>query len=292
MIKYRKIFIISILFFLGSFLFYLWSFSKIKKLDITKVINYSNINFAGENVSFEDKYYFNKEKFEKELSITRYNLYQFVLYHKREPIYLPIIEKKLKEAWIPDDFKYLAIAESSLKNDALSDSNAWWIWQFIPETGKRYWLIINENIDERYNFEKETDAAILFFKKLYEDFNNRTLVAAAYNRGENWLRRALDDQNVNSYYDLYINEETWRYVFRILAIKYLMQNRYEIFNKEDLWEQFTPPKTKEIEIRDIASFKKYAQDNWYNYASLKQLNPWIIWDVIPAGVWKIKVFDY
>ncbi|HBA44467.1 TPA: hypothetical protein DEG21_02075 [Patescibacteria group bacterium] len=100
------------------------SFSKIKKLDITKIINYNDINFANELVSFDDKYYFNKEKFEKELSITRYNLYQFVLYHKREPLYLPIIEKKLKEAGIPDDFKYLAIAESSLKNDALSNSNA------------------------------------------------------------------------------------------------------------------------------------------------------------------------
>jgi len=89
-------------------------------------------------------------------------------------------------------------------------------------------------VDERYNFELETDAAIKYFQKLYEDFHDWTLVAAAYNRGENGLRRALDDQKVASYYDLYLNEETTRYLFRILAIKYLMENRYKVFDKDEL----------------------------------------------------------
>lgn len=93
---------------------------------------------------------------------------------------------------------------------------------------------MTDDIDERYNFELETDAAIKYFQKLYEDFHDWTLVAAAYNRGENGLRRAIDDQKVTSYYDLYLNDETTRYLFRILAIKYLMENRYQVFDRDEL----------------------------------------------------------
>ena len=150
--------------------------------DLSEIIDYSKVNFAGEKVSFDGKYYYNKEKFERELSVTRFNMYQFVLYHKREPLYIPYIEKKLKEAGIPDDFKYIAIAESGLRNDSLSSAWAGGIWQFVPETAKQYDLKVNDSVDERYNFELETDAAIKYFQKLYADFHDWTLVAAAYNR--------------------------------------------------------------------------------------------------------------
>ncbi|MDD2487440.1 MAG: lytic transglycosylase domain-containing protein [Candidatus Gracilibacteria bacterium] len=291
--RYKMILGGSIFLFVLSLLFFFESSNKLDKTDISKVINYENIDFAGEKVDFNGKYYFNKEKFEKELSITRFNLYQFILYHKREPIYFPIIEEKLKQAGIPDDFKYLAVAESSLKNDALSDSNAGGIWQFVPETAKMYGLTINDDIDERYNFEKETDAAIRYLKKLYDDFGDWTLAAAAYNRGENGLRRAMDDQKVKSYYDLYLNEETSRYVWRILAIKYLIKNKYEIFDKEDLGDQFELPKTKNIVISDkIDNLKDWCYEKGYNYASLKQLNSWIIGEKLPSGTWIIKVLDY
>ncbi len=150
--------------------------------DLSQLIDYSRVNFAGEKVSFEGKYYYNKEKFERELSVTRFNMYQFVLYHKREPLYIPYIEKKLKEAGIPDDFKYLAIAESGLRNESLSSAGAGGIWQFVPDTARQYKLKVTETVDERYNFELATDAAISYFQKLYEDFHDWTLVAAAYNR--------------------------------------------------------------------------------------------------------------
>lgn len=290
--KYYTLLLISIFFLILSFLFFKNSQENIKNLDITKIINFEKIDFAWEKVSFEWKNYFNREKFERELSIVRFNVYQTILYHKRESIYFPIIEKKLRLAWIPEDFKYLAVAESALKNDALSDANAGWIWQFIPETAKRFGLKIDQQIDERYNFEKATDAAILYFKKLYKDFGNRSLVAAAYNRWENWLRRALDDQRVNSYYDLYLNEETSRYVWRILAIKYVMLNRYKIFEKEELWEQFLEPKIKEIEITWPINLKDWTNKNWQTYASIKLLNQWIIEDKLPKWNWKIKVLDY
>lgn len=291
--KYKIILLISVALFILSFVFFFESNNKLNKMDISKVIDYKDINFAWEKVSFDEKHFFNREKFEKELNITRFNIYQFVLYHKREPIYFPIIEEKLRQAWIPDDFKYLAVAESSLKNDALSDSNAGWIWQFVPDTAKTYWLLINDSIDERYNFEKETDAAIKYFKKLYNDFHDWTLVAAAYNRWENWLKRALDDQKVTSYYDLYLNEETSRYLWRILSIKYLMLHRFEIFDKEELWDQFSLPKTKNVLVYDkIDNLKDWAHNKWYNYAYIKQLNPWIIWDKLPSWDWIIKSLDY
>lgn len=290
--KYYKILLFSIVLLIISYTFFYFTENKINIINISKIINFNNIDFAWEKTPFDWNYYFNREKFEKELNISRYNVYQFILYHKREDLYFPIIEAKLKKWWIPDDFKYLAVAESALKNDALSDANAWWIWQFIPETGKRFWLTINDKIDERYNFEKETDAAIRYFQKLYKDFWNWTLVAAAYNRWENWIKKALDDQKVKSYYDLYLNDETSRYVYRILAIKYLMQNRYSIFSKEELWDKFQSPKTKTIKVWKIDDLKKWAQENKLTYANIKQLNWWIIWDSLPEWEWDIKVFDY
>ncbi len=290
MLKNNKILFISIILFISSIIFFINSY-KNNKININELIDFSNVNFAWEKVEFEWKYILNKEKFEKELNIIKFNTYQFILYHKRESLFFPYIEKKLKEAWIPDDFKYLAVAESALRNDALSDSSAWWIWQFIESTGKRYWLIINKNIDQRYDFEKSTDAAILFFKKLNNNFKNWTLVASAYNRWENWIKNALKDQNVNSYYDLYLNEETSRYIFRILAIKYVMENRYKIFHKEDLWEQFKQTETKEIILSNIIDLKKWCTENNLNYSTIKKLNPWIIWNTIPEWSWKIKILN-
>jgi len=287
---YKKLLWISIIILFISYAFWQFSEQKVANLDISKQINFNEVNFAWEEVKFDNDHYFNNEKFVKELNIAKFNTYQFVLYHKRESIYFPIIEKKFKAAWIPDDFKYLAVAESWLRNDALSDSNAGGIWQFIPETWTRYWLKIDKNIDERYNFEKETDAAVLYFQKLYKDFKNRTLVAASYNRWENWIQRALDDQKVTSYYDLYLNEETSRYVWRILAIKYLMINRYKIFSSNELWEQFIPPNTKDIDVNGTIDLKKWSNDSWYIYSNIKYLNPWIIWDSLPQWNWKIRTF--
>ncbi|OIP54541.1 hypothetical protein AUK10_00670 [Candidatus Gracilibacteria bacterium CG2_30_37_12] len=292
MSKSRLILIVSILILfvsIGIFLFV--GKSSQHTADLSKIIDYSKINFAGEKVSFEGKYYYNLEKFEKELSVTRFNLYQFVLYHKREPLYIPYIEKKLKEAGIPDDFKYLAIAESGLRNESLSSAGAGGIWQFVPDTAKQYKLQVNDTVDERYNFELETDAAITYFKKLYADFHDWTLVAAAYNRGENGLRRALDDQKVTSYYDLYLNEETTRYLFRIIAIKYLMENRYEVFNTDELGDVFMAPKTKIIEVTELADIKDWCFSNKYDYAMTRQLNQWILGNTLPKGNWKIKVLD-
>lgn len=181
--KSRIALIISFLFLLTSIGVFFLVGEKVQHYgDLSKIIDYSKVNFAGEKVPFDGKYYYNMEKFERELSVTRFNMYQFVLYHKREPLYIPYIEKKFKEAGIPDDFKYLAIAESGLRNESLSSAGAGGIWQFVPDTARQYKLQVTDLVDERYNFELATDAAIKYFQKLYEDFHDWTLVAAAYNR--------------------------------------------------------------------------------------------------------------
>ncbi len=251
----------------------------------------SQIEFAWEKVPFDGKHFYNKERFDKEYIITSNTLYQFFLYVKRYPNYIPYIEKKLKEYDIPDDFKYLAIAESALRSDVVSSAWANGIWQFMPDTWKEYGLVINDFVDERNNFEKSTDAAMQHIWELYKDFWNRTLVAAAYNRWKNGLKRSMKEQDVESYYDLYLNDETSRYVFRILAIKYILE---DYFNKKHIIDFFigSPyevPDTKIISLWKVENLLEWAQKNNQNYNTLKLLNPWILSDSLPDGQWQIKI---
>lgn len=251
----------------------------------------NDLDFAGEKLPSLDENYFIKEKFDKEFLNTSYNLYQFFLYIKRFPIYITYIEEKLKENNIPLDFKYLPIAESALRNDVVSNAGAAWIWQFMPETAREYWLIVNDDIDERYNFEKATDSAIKYLTYLHNIFKNWTLAAAAYNRGQNGIKNALNDQNVDNYYDLYLNEETSRYVFKILSIKYVVID-YE--KKKDYIDTvigwlYTLPKTQNISVGKIENLKKWALEKWQNYQTIKNLNMWIKKDFLPEWKWEIKI---
>ncbi len=251
----------------------------------------NNLVFAGEKLPDINKNYFIKERFDKEFLNTSYNLYQFFLYIKRFPIYMWYIEEKLKENNIPDDFKYLPIAESALRNDVISNVWAAGIWQFMPETAREYWLIVNDNIDERYNFEKSTDAALRYLSSLHTIFHDWTLTAAAYNRWQNGIKNALKDQNVDNYYDLYLNEETSRYVFRILAIKYVIID-YE--KKKDYIDTliggvYESPKIKNISVWKIDDVKKWAIENNQNYQTIKTLNMWMRKDFLPDGKWEVKI---
>lgn len=249
------------------------------------------IRFAWVKVPFDDEDYYNKERFDKEFLLTSNNLYQFYLYVKRYPLYIPEIETKMLDAGIHNDMKYLPIAESALRDDVVSSAGAWWIWQFMPDTGRRYGLIVDEYVDERYHFEKSTDAAIEYLTDLYNIFEDWALVAAAYNRWENWLQRDMVSQNVDNYYDLYLNEETSRYVFRILAIKYVMHSYFEkkaIIDKVIGWTQ-EKPNTELVAVWKIDNLSQWASENWYNYKDVKILNRWIVGESLPDGVWEIKV---
>lgn len=281
----KRNYIIFIVVIIGVFLIVLLTLLNLLKTEKNFIFTYPEweINFSLEVTPFNWRNYFNKKKFDKEFLISSNNLFQFYLYIKRYPIYIPYIEKELKEAWIPDDFKYLAIAESALRDDVVSNAWAAWIWQFMPETAKRFDLIINEYVDERYNFMKSTQAAIIYINFLYNKFWSRTLAAAAYNRWEWWIEKALLNQDVTSYYDLYLNEETSRYVFRILAIKYLIEDYFDKKGIIDhiVWWVYVIPNTKIVKVNEISNIMLFAKQNGTTYKTLKLLNPWILWNSLP-----------
>ncbi len=250
------------------------------------------IHLAGKTVPMQwQEWYDVRQRFDKEFLLTSNNLYQFFLYVKRYPLYIPYIETALREKWLPDDIKYLPIAESALRNDIISSAGAAWIWQFMPETAKRYGLRVDAYIDERYHFEKSSDAALVYLSELYEDFWDWALAFAAYNRWENGLKRDMQSQGVDNYYELYLNEETSRYVFRILAIKYVLQSYFEhkwVIDKL-IGGTFISPLTQKIQLWETQDLRKWAHEHAYRYKDIKNLNRWIVWDSLPEGSWEIKV---
>src|SRR5436190_3586893 len=181
----------------------------------------SDLNFAGEEVELTtpDAYL----KFEREMKINAANNSSSRLLLKNVRLWLPQIAEILKANKIPEDFKYVAVAESNLTNSK-SNKGAAGFWQFTEATALELKLEVNDEVDERYHPVKSTQAASIFFKRAYKKFGTWTAAAASYNRGINGLERAFKNQNVNSYYDLALNDETSRYIFRVMAIKDLIKN--------------------------------------------------------------------
>jgi len=256
----------------------------------SEVMNYE-IDFAGEDVPFDWEYFINKEKFDREFALTLMDSPQFVMIHKRELLYRDYIEKQLHKNKIPADFFYLVVAESALRNIVYSNAWAGGLWQFMPATAQRYWLRVDSYVDERLDTEKSTQAAIKYIKDLYKIFGNWTMVAAAYNRWENWLIRDMETQHSTKYYNLWLNQETSRYLFRIVAIKKIMESRYQYFSKTVLWSQYQEPKTMKVKLWAETDLALWAKDNWYVYSTIKTLNPRIVWNQLPEWVWEIRVFD-
>jgi len=248
------------------------------------------INFAWEVVPFDDGYFFNGEKLDREVAITQLNVAQFVMIYKRAPRYLPYITEELKKAGINEDFQYLVIAESALRNTAQSSAWAWGLWQFMPTTAERYGLTVNSLIDERLDTKKSTKAAIAYLQDLYEDFGNWTLVAAAYNRWENGLQRDMERQKWENYYDLSLNEETARYVFRILALKQIIENQEQYFSAEVLGTPYELPTTKTVKVKSIPNVAIWAKEQGSTYHQVRLLNPWIVGNEVPEGKWEVLLF--
>lgn len=229
--------------------------------------------FAGEEVplSIPDV----RERFDKELQINTYFHSNTIFLIKRAHRWLPQIEEILKAHNIPDDFKYLPLIESNLLN-AVSPKDAVGYWQILEESGKEFGLEISREVDERYDPLKATEAACKYLIRAYKKFGNWTIVAASYNRGMAGMQRALDGQKVNSYYDLYLNEETSRYVFRILAIKEIIQNpeKYGFHIRQKHLYRQEPLRYVEVNetIRNLVDF---AKDHGTNYKLLKRHNPWL-----------------
>jgi hypothetical protein len=231
------------------------------------------LEFAGEKVPLHD--YDVIERIDRELLVNTYWQSQMLLFNKRAARWFPVIEPILKQYRVPDDFKYLALAESGLTH-AVSPSGAVGFWQFIEESGKKYGLKINEEVDERYHVEKSTEAACRYLLDAYSQFNNWTLAAASYNMGIPGIKKQLERQKVNSYYDLMLNDETFRYVFRAIAIKTIMSDlpAYGFhIRKKDLYR---PLKYTTVTVDSaVTDFADFAFQQSINYKMLKLLNPWL-----------------
>ena len=216
---------------------------KIKALKLSP-----DLNLAGEKVPLDNPDI--KERMDRELLVNTYWQSNGLLLIKRANKYFPILEPLLKKYGLPDDFKYLAVAESALI-DETSSAGAAGFWHFMRETGKEYGLEINSNVDERYNIEKSTEVAAEYLKKSKERFGSWTLAAAAYNAGNARVARSLETQQVTSYYDVLLPDETERYVFRIIALKEVLSNPKAygfIFDQSDL---YTLPKTRTVQVDTV-----------------------------------------
>ena len=216
-----------------------------------------------------------REKLDRELLVNTYWQSNMLLYIKRSKKWFPVIEPILKEEGVPEDFKYLALIESGL-TPVVSPAGAEGFWQIMEETGKELGLEINSEVDERYHVEKATRAACKYLKDAHEKYNNWTLAAASYNMGKTGLDRQLDRQQVENYYDLLLNEETARYIFRLLSAKLILAQPEAYgfkFRSKDLWHQIeTKTLTVDTAIDNLATF---AKDHEINYKVLKNLNPWL-----------------
>jgi len=233
-----------------------------------------NISFCDEVVPLEllDV----RERLDRELLVNTYWQSNMLLLIKRSYRFFPLIEKILKEEEVPQDFKYLAVIESGLEN-VRSPKGAKGIWQIMSATAREYGLEVNKNVDERYNLELSTRVACKYLKKAKEKFGSWTLAAAAYNRGITGISRNLSRQKVENYYDLLLGRETSRYIFRILAVKEIMENANNygfIFQENDLYK---PYEIKKIELDTaISNITDFSKKMGVNYKTMKQHNPWLL----------------
>lgn len=232
-----------------------------------------NIDFAGEPVPLQNPDI--RERLDHELLVNTYWQSNGLLLFKRAHKYFPIIEPILKKYNVPDDFKYLAVAESGLQQ-VVSPAGAAGFWQLMKGTAKENGLEVNSNVDERYNIEMATMAACDYLIASKERFGSWTLAAAAYNAGNYGIAKQQERQDVHSYYDLLLGTETKRYVFRIIALKEILGHPYKYgfnFGVKDLYSSIP---TREVKVDTaVTDFAKFAKDFDINYKILKIHNPWL-----------------
>ena len=216
------------------------------------------------------------ERMDREMMAFTYMHSTTMLMLKRANRYFPVIEPILKANGIPDDFKYLMVIESSLNPIARSPSGAAGLWQIMPATGREFGLEVNDNVDERYNIRKATMAACDYFKQAYAKYGDWMAVSAAYNAGQGRISSQLDQQLASHAMDLWLVEETSRYMFRLLAVKEIFNNpqRYGFLLKKE--HLYPPIPYKEITVSTpIASLSDFAKQQGITYAQLRDANPWL-----------------
>ncbi len=235
-----------------------------------------SLTLCGERVPLD--IYYVREGLDRELVSNMYYQSNTLFNIKRAVRYFPVIERILKEERVPEDMKYLCVIESGLQC-VTSPAGAQGWWQFMKTTGQKYGLEVNDDVDMRNHLEQSTHAACRYLKDLRQQFGSWTAAAAAYNCGENGLARRFTNQKQKSYYDLYLNRETSRYVYRILALKLIMQHPQDYGYYVRRCDAYPVLPTEEVELSgqnvDIVQF---AIDNGTSYKMLRTLNPWIATD--------------
>lgn len=239
----------------------------------------NKVSFAGENIPL-DRYDL-RERMDRELMSFTYMHSTTMLTIKKANRYLPIIEPILRQQGVPDDIKYLAIIESNLNTLAKSPAGAAGMWQFMQTTGRQYGLEVNNNIDERYNIEKATVAACKYLKEAYEKYGNWLSVAASYNAGQARITSELSKQQTEKATDLWLVEETSRYMFRLLAAKEVFTNpqRFGFLLKRE--ELYPVMKYDEVTVTTgIDTLATFAKQHGISYRELKDANPWLRQDFL------------
>jgi membrane-bound lytic murein transglycosylase D len=241
------------------------------------------ISLCGEFFPLEDGNVW--ENLDREFLLALSHEGQVLLWMKRARRYFPFIEKRLKEMGLPDDLKYVTITESSLRPDAVSSSGASGIWQFIPSTGERYGMRKNRSIDERFDFFKATEGALSYLKSLYEEFKSWPLSMAAYNAGENRVRKEIELQKTRNYFYLDLPPETERYVYKIAVAKIILSDpgRYGYTVEEK--EFYNPLRVEriQIELTQPLPILEVARATGFFYKEIKEMNPHLSEEAIPPG---------
>ncbi|MGZ3535790.1 MAG: lytic transglycosylase domain-containing protein [Thermodesulfobacteriota bacterium] len=242
------------------------------------------VSLCGERFPLEDTNIW--ENLDREFLMALSNEAQALLWMKRARRYFPIIEKRLKDMGLPDDLKYVTITESALRPEAVSSSGAGGIWQFIPSTGERYGMRKNRSIDERFDFFKATEGALSYLRGLYEEFNSWVLAMAAYNAGENRVRKEIDLQKTRNYFYLDLPLETKRYVYKIAVAKIILSDpgRYGYTLEEK--EFYSPLQVEriQIELTQPLPIMEVARATGRFYKEIKEMNPHFFDEAIPPGI--------
>lgn len=230
--------------------------------------------FAGERLPMDN--FDVRERLDREFMVNSYWHSNTMMSIKLAHRYFPLMEEILKRNNIPDDFKYLAVAESTLRPVA-SPAGAKGFWQFMEPVGKHYNLEITEDVDERFHVEKSTQAACELLRDYHKRFGNWTMAAAAYNLGETKMASEIKSQRGETYYDLNLNEETSRYIFRIVALKEILSNpeNFGFYLRED---QLYPPlnQYRTVEVSGpVENWGDFATEQGTTYRMLKIYNPWL-----------------
>jgi len=247
------------------------------------------LTLCGEKVPLDDRQVW--EMLDRELTIAVWDRAQVLMWLKRAGRYFPYIEERLAQAGLPSDLKYLAVAESSLLPGIRSNRSALGLWQFMAETAERQGMKANAEVDERLNVRYATEAALKYLTQLHDLFGSWALALAAYNCGEGYVKREIEEQQVQNYYQLDLPNETERFVFRIAAVKIILENpeRYGYRLPPERVYRPIPADVLAVDPAAPVHLTHLAQALGTTYKTLKELNPELQGRYLPAGNRRLTV---